>query len=97
MNLTWKDIKLICEIEDRYWCEEWEKQRDNSLEEYYTEVLHRFNEKKTTQVEQIKSEINRELEYYKNIYDGNNNKDFISGIIFGLANLYDFIDSIDNE
>ena len=45
-ELTWKDIKLICEIEDRYWNEEFENGICNSLEEYYTEVLRRFNEKK---------------------------------------------------
>ena len=50
-----------------------------------------------TQVDRIKSEIDRELEYYRKIYDGNNDKDFISGIIYGLASLHDFIDSMDNE
>ena len=40
---TWEDMKLICEIEDRYWNEEWDKNTPKTTQEYYEEVLRRFN------------------------------------------------------
>ena len=46
LALTWKDIKLICEIEDRYWNEEWENNDPKTTQEYYQEVLRRFLESK---------------------------------------------------
>ena len=45
-ELTWKDLKLICEIEDRYWNEEFDGNIKVTMQEYYQEVLRRFLESK---------------------------------------------------
>ena len=44
LALTWEDIKLICEIEDRYWNEEYDEDALITYQTYYEEVLRRFNE-----------------------------------------------------
>ena len=46
LALTWEDIKLICEIEDRYWNEEFDENSKRTTQEYYEEVLRRFNEQR---------------------------------------------------
>ena len=46
VELTWQDLKLICEIEDRYWNEEFDRYTKMTTQEYYEEVLRRFNEQR---------------------------------------------------
>ena len=46
LALTWEDIKLICEIEDRYWNEEFDENSKRTTQVYYEEVLRRFLESK---------------------------------------------------
>lgn len=48
LALTWEDMQLICEIEEKLWNEEFQQVLDGKsyVQNHYEEVLRRFNEQK---------------------------------------------------